>query len=69
VLVGSFLIQWLVGRIIVLWEPLAPGVYPREAFRVSFALVLGCVVLAWLWYIISFFFQGRSREGAGKIPI
>ena len=66
VLVGSFLIQWLVGRIIALWEPLAPGIYPREAFRVSFALVLGCVVLAWLWYVTSLFGRGSNHVVAGK---
>ena len=61
VLVGSFLIQWLVGRIIALWEPLAPGIYPQDAFRVSFALVLGCVVLAWLWYVTSLFGRGSNH--------
>ena len=59
VLVGSFLIQWLVGRVIALWEPITPGVYPPEAFRVSFALVLGCVVLAWLWYVASLAIERR----------
>jgi len=59
VLVGSFLIQWLVGRVIARWEPIAPGVYPPEAFRVSFALVLGCVVLAWVWYVISLVIEHR----------
>ena len=50
-LIGSFLVQWLVGRVIALWEPLAPGVYPAVAFQVSFGIVLGCVILAWLWYV------------------
>lgn len=53
VLAGSFLTQWLVGRIIALWEPISPGVYPAEAFQVSFGIVLGCVILAWLWYVVS----------------
>jgi len=51
VLVGSFLIQWLVGRIIALWEPLSPGVYPPQAFQVSFGMVLACIVVAWLWCV------------------
>lgn len=59
VLTGSFLIQWIVGRIIVLWEPLTPGVYPPEAFQVSFGIVLGCVILAWLWYVGSLAMEGR----------
>jgi predicted MFS family arabinose efflux permease len=60
VLVGSFLIQWIIGRIIVLWEPVAPAVYPAEAFQVSFGVVLGCILLAWLWYVVSFAMEGRS---------
>lgn len=59
VLMGSFLVQWLVGRIIALWEPLAPGVYPAVAFQVSFGIVLGCVVLAWLWYVGSLAAEDR----------
>ena len=59
VLTGSFLIQWMVGRIIVLWEPLSPGVYPAEAFRVSFGVVLGCTIFAWLWYVGSLAMEGR----------
>jgi predicted MFS family arabinose efflux permease len=59
VLTGSFLIQWIVGRIIVLWEPLTPGVYPPEAFRVSFGIVLGCIILAWLWYVGSLAMEAR----------
>jgi MFS family permease len=51
VLVGSFLIQWLVGRIIALWEPLSPGVYPPQAFQASFAVVLACIVAAWIWCV------------------
>ncbi|MEO8136640.1 MAG: MFS transporter [Betaproteobacteria bacterium] len=57
VLIGSFLMQWSVGRIIVLWVPVAPGVYPAAAFQVSFGVVLGCVVLAWLWYVVSLAMQ------------
>jgi len=59
-LLGSFLIQWLVGRVIALWEPLAPGVYPAVAFQVSFGIVLGCVVLAWLWYVGSLAMEERQ---------
>jgi len=59
VLAGSFLIQWLVGRIIVLWEPIGPGVYPPEAFQASFGIVLASVVLAWLWYVGSLAMEGR----------
>jgi hypothetical protein len=53
VLVGSFLIQWLVGRIIGLWQPIGPGVYPAQAFQVSFGIVLACIVVAWLWCVAS----------------
>jgi hypothetical protein len=53
VLVGSFLIQWLVGRIIALWQPIGPGVYPAQAFQVSFGIVLACIVVAWLWCVAS----------------
>ena len=59
VLTGSFLIQWIVGRIIVLWEPLTPGVYPAAAFQTSFGIVLGCVILAWLWYVGSLAMESR----------
>ncbi len=61
VLTGSFLIQWLVGRIIAWWEPLAPGVYPPRAFQVSFGIVLGCVSLAWLWYVVSLATEARRN--------
>ena len=59
VLIGSFLIQWIVGRVIALWDPISPGIYPAEAFQVSFGIVLGCVVLAWLWYVGSLALERR----------
>lgn len=61
VLIGSFLVQWLVGRMIVLWEPLSPGIYPAEAFRLSFGIVLGCVVLTWLWYVGALVTESRRK--------
>jgi MFS family permease len=65
VLMGSFFLQWIIGRIIAMWAPLAPGVYPAQAFQVSFALVLACVVLAWFWYVGSLSVEGGAgRTGA-----
>lgn len=62
VLVGSFLIQWLVGRIIALWEPLRPGVYPPEAFQASFGLVLACCVAAWIWCVGNIVWNNRNPQ-------
>lgn len=53
VLVGSFFMQWTVGAVIGLWTPLAPGVYPAQAFQASFGMVLACIVAAWLWFAAS----------------
>ena len=62
VLVGSFLIQWLVGRIIALWEPTGPGVYPPQAFQASFAIVLACIVVAWIWCVANLVVnKGKSQ--------
>jgi predicted MFS family arabinose efflux permease len=66
VLIGSFVIQWLIGRIIVIWEPVSPGVYPAEAFRMSFGIVLGSVVVTWLWYLGSFAMEGLRVEPSGS---
>lgn len=59
VLMASFLVQWLVGRLVVLWQPIGPGIYPAQAFQVSFGIVLVCVVLAWLWYVGSLAIKAR----------
>jgi predicted MFS family arabinose efflux permease len=59
VLTASFLVQWLVGRLLVLWQPVSPGIYPAQAFQVSFGIVLVCVVLAWIWYVGSLAIRAR----------
>lgn len=62
VLTGSFFFQWAVGRTIEFWEPVSAGVYPARAFQVSFALVLCCVVLAWMWNMRSLVLKRRSDK-------
>ena len=53
VLVGSFLLQWIIGAIIGLWTPIAAGVYPAVAYQAGFGFVLCCLVVSWVWYVAS----------------
>ena len=53
VLLGSFLLQWIIGAIIGLWPPIAPGVYPAVAYQAGFGFVLCCLVVSWIWYVAS----------------
>lgn len=53
VLVGSFILQWVIGAIIGLWAPLAPGVYPTSAYQAGLGFVLGCLVVSWVWFFAS----------------
>lgn len=53
VLIGSFVIQWVIGAIIGAWAPLAPGVYPAIAYQAGFGFVLVSLVASWIWFVIS----------------
>jgi predicted MFS family arabinose efflux permease len=53
VLAGSFVVQTFIGAMLDLWRPLAPGVYPPEAFEASFAAIWAATILAWIWFAFS----------------
>ena len=53
VLVGSFLLQWIIGAIIGHWMPIAQGIYPAVAYQAGFGFVLCCLVISWCWYVVS----------------
>lgn len=64
VLVGSFLLQWIIGAIVGLWSPVAPGVYPAVAYQAGFGFVLVCLMVSWLWFVASL---ARSAHTPGPI--
>ncbi len=53
VLVGSFLLQWIIGAIVGLWSPMTPGVYPAVTYQAGFGFVLISLVVSWLWFVAS----------------
>ena len=42
--------------------PTGPGVYPPQAFQASFAIVLACIVVAWIWCVANLVVnKGKSQ--------
>ena len=62
VLVGSFFLQWIIGAIIGVWNPVAPGVYPAVAYQAGFGFVLASLVVSWIWFVASL--AGARRSSA-----
>lgn len=50
VFVSAFVAQWLIGAVIGLWPTTAGGGYQAEGYRAAFLLLIGCQLLAVLWF-------------------
>lgn len=50
--VGAFVVQYAVGFIIDLFEPVAQGTYPVAAYQTAFAVMIVVELMSWLWFLI-----------------
>jgi len=53
VFVAAFSAQWLIGAILGFWPTTAAGNYSPTGYRVAFLLLIGCQLLAAVWYFIT----------------
>lgn len=49
---GVFLTQFLMGKIIDLWPPIASGGYDPAAYFAAFGLILGLQLVAFIWFLV-----------------
>jgi MFS family permease len=62
VFLAAFTAQWLVGVVIGRWPELPGGGYHPAGYQAGFGLLLGCQLLAALW----FWWAGRARAASGS---
>jgi hypothetical protein len=53
VFVAAFAGQWGIGAIVNLWTPSAQGIFPAEAYRVGFGVMLVLQVLGLVWFFLA----------------
>lgn len=53
VFVGAFSAQWLIGAIIGLWPVTAGEYYDLAGYRAAFLVLIGCQLLAALWFLLA----------------
>ena len=52
VFLGAFVLQYAVGALIGLFEPVSPGVYPAYAYQVAFAVMVAVQAASWTSFLI-----------------
>lgn len=62
VFISAFLLQWLIGVMVSLWQPLENGFYPVQAYQVSIGICAAVQALALAWYFVGH--RGRAKTQA-----
>ena len=62
VFVSAFSWQWIIGVIIEHWPVAADGSYNEKGFYYGFGLLIGCQLIALIWYVIGSRMLGRSLQ-------
>jgi MFS family permease len=52
VFLGAFLLQYAVGAIIGMFDPVATSSYPAIAYQTAFALILFLQAASWVWFLV-----------------
>jgi MFS family permease len=52
VFLGAFLLQYVVGVIIVLFKPMVPTTYPPHAYQMAFAVMFVLQAASWIWFLM-----------------
>jgi hypothetical protein len=52
VFLGAFLLQYGVGAIIGMFDPVATSSYPPIAYQTAFALILFLQAASWVWFLV-----------------
>lgn len=50
VFLGAFVLQYAVGAMVGLFEPVAPSTYPPLAYQIAFAVMVIVQVASWIWF-------------------
>ena len=51
VFLGAFVLQYAVGAMVGLFEPVAPTTYPPHAYQIAFAVMVVVQVASWIWFL------------------
>jgi predicted MFS family arabinose efflux permease len=62
VFLGAFFLQYAVGALIDLFEPVAPTTYPPLAYQAAFAVMCVFQAASWIWFLI----PGKPKRVASK---
>lgn len=52
VFLGAFVVQYAVGVLIDLFEPVAPTTYPPHAYQTAFVVMFVVQAATWIWFLI-----------------
>jgi MFS family permease len=52
VFLGAFFLQYAVGALIDLFEPVAPTTYPPHAYQMAFAVIVALQAASWIWFLM-----------------
>jgi MFS family permease len=52
VFLGAFVLQYAVGALVDLFEPVAPTTYPPQAYQTAFAVMVIVQVASWIWFLM-----------------